>query len=229
MLSVIKSIATKITAFFTSIIMMLSGGSIKPDPKPVEPVYTVSFVNYDGKTVINTQNVKEGESAVPPANPAKSGTSFLGWSGNYVNVVKNETVKAVFSDEKNVFVVTSAAGKKGDTVKLTVSLKGNVKTCGFDMNIVYDSNLKLVSYDDDLDLDIIVNSKTASSSVLLNYSGANNTTKKKDIISLTFKIKDADKSKLPVKIQMNSVKEISGNSVVNSNYVSVSGIVSVNN
>lgn len=226
MFAFIKSIATKITAFIISIIMMFSGGSINPDPKPIEPVYTVSFVNHDGKTVIDTQSITEGESAEPPANPSKVGTSFLGWSGNYVNVNKDETVKAVFSDEKNVFVVSHTGGKKGDNVKIRIALKGSVKTCGFDMTVTYASNLELVSYDD-LDLDIVVNSKTVSNSVFLNYSAASNISKNKDIIELTFKITDSIKTELPVTITMNSIKEISANNVVNTQYTVINGIVFV--
>ena len=222
-----ESLVARIIAFFTAIITLLSGGAFKPDSGAEDKQYTVTFVNYDGKTVIATKNVDEGGYASAPNNPTKSGTDFLGWSGNYVNVNKDETVKAVFSDEKNVFVVSQTNGKKGDNVKIRIALKGSVKTCGFDMAVTYDSNLKLISYDDDLDLDIVVNSKSISNGVLLNYSSASNITKKKDIIELTFKITDSTKTVLPITITMNSIKEVSGNNVVNTKYTTINGIVFV--
>lgn len=213
------NLVAKIIAIITAILTLLSGGKIKQ--------YTVTFVNYDGKTVIATKKADEGGYVPVPDNPTKLGTAFLGWSGNYYNVNKDETVKAVFSDEKNVFVVSQSGGKKGDNVKIRIALKGSVKTCGFDMTVTYASNLELVSYDDDLDLDIVVNSKAVSNSVLLNYSAASNISKNKDIIELTFKITDSIKTELPITITMNSIKEISGNNVVNTEYTVINGIVFV--
>ncbi|MBQ9320967.1 MAG: InlB B-repeat-containing protein, partial [Eubacterium sp.] len=126
----------------------------EPAP-PVEEGFTVTFVNYDD-SVIATETVASGKSAKLPANPEKSGADFLGWSGNYANVTQDETIRAVYSDEKNVFVIDSASGSVGDTVTVLVSIDGKVKTCGFDINLFYDPALQLVSYDDDLDLDIVV-------------------------------------------------------------------------
>lgn len=222
-----QNIITKLVAIFTAIIAFITGGAINPSPGTGETQYTVSFVNYDNKTVISSQKVNLGENAAVPTNPTKSGYTFLGWSGNYINVTKDEKVKAIFDDEKNVFVISQTTGKKGDTVKVKLSLKGKVKTCGFDMKITYDSNLKLVSYDDDLDMNIVINPNASTNNILLNYSGATNTTKKKDIVELSFKIKESNKEALPIIMNMNSVKEVSGNSVINSDYVIVNGIVNV--
>lgn len=222
-----QNVITKIVAFFSAIIALITGGSINPNPGTGVVQYTVSFVNYDNKTVISSQKVNSGENAAAPTNPTKTGASFLGWSGNYINVTKDEKVKAIFDDEKNVFIIAQSTGKKGDTVKVKLSLKGKVTTCGYDIKISYDSNLKLVSYDDDLDMNIVLNPKASTNSILLNYSGAINTTKKKDIVELSFKIKDSDKTALPIIINVNSMKEVAGNSVVNSAYNIVNGIVFV--
>lgn len=189
--------------------------------------YTVEFTDYDG-TVLSTQTVAEGASAALPTSPTKSGTAFVGWSGNYVNVTQNETVRAVYSDEKNVFVVESASGGVGDTVTVLVSVDGSVKTCGFAFDLFYDEALELVSYDNDLDLDVIVNDKKYDNGIKLNFSAVSDKTKQRDIIELTFKIKDTDKSELPVVIQMTEVFEILDSGVIKQiSYAVVDGVVKI--
>ena len=190
--------------------------------------YTVTFYDYDGTTVLKTQEVNSGESTVPPADPSKSGASFLGWNGNYVNVTKDEAVKAVYSDEKNVFVVESVSGSVGNTVTVLISIDGKVKTCGFDINVMYDSNLQLVSCDDDMDLDIVVNTDAFENGMKLNFSSASDKTKQRDIIELTFQIKNTSKTSLPISVSVNSIKEISGNNPTDTTYGVVGGIVMVN-
>ena len=190
--------------------------------------YTVTFYDYDGSTVLATrQNVAYGGYAQPPANPSKSGATFLGWSGTYANVTQNESVKAVFNDEKNVFVVESASGSIGNTVKVLVSIDGSVKMCGFDINLIFDSNLELVSYDDDLDLDLVTNANAFANGMKLNYSGVTDKTKERDIIELTFKIKNTSKSALPINITVNSAKEIVSNNPVDTTYKVVNGVINV--
>ena len=189
--------------------------------------YTVTFKDWDG-SVLKTQSVSSGANAVPPVAPTKSGVSFLGWSGNYTDVSNDEIVTAVYSDEKNVFVIGSAAGGAGDTVTVLVSIDGSVKTCGFDVNVMYDPNLQLVSYDADLDLDVVVNSAAFENGMKLNFSAATDKTRQRDIIELTFRIKNAAKSMLPISLTVNSIKEISGNNPANTTYSVVNGVIAVN-
>lgn len=187
--------------------------------------YSVVFYDYDGTTILKTQKVANGETAVPPTNPTKSGASFLGWSGKYDNVTQDETVRAIYSDEKNVFIVSPSAITSSNTVDVLVSIDGKVKTSGFDFNLFYDSNLELVSYDDDLDLDIIATPKTAQNRIRLNFSSISDREKQRDIIQLTFKIKDTTKKNLPISIVINSIKELYNNNPINTNYVIVNNIV----
>lgn len=60
--------------------------------------YTVTFKDWDG-TVITSEEVAEGGSATPPANPTHEGYTFIGWSGNYTNVQQNETVTATYEKD----------------------------------------------------------------------------------------------------------------------------------
>ena len=106
-----------------------------------------------------------------------------------------------------------------------ISVDGIVKTSGFDFNVFYDSNLELITYDDDLDLDIIVTPKTAENRIRLNFSSVSDRTKQRDIIQLTFRVKDVSKKNLPVSLVMNSIKELYNNNPVNTSYVIINGVV----
>lgn len=189
--------------------------------------YTVTFVDYDGTTVISTSSVEAGGNASLPAAPTKSGVTFLGWSGNYLNVTQNEIVKAVYSDEKNVICVESVKGSVGDTITLLVDIDGVVKTCGFDFTIMYDPALELVSSDADLDLDVVSNANKLENGIILNFSAASDKTKQRDIIELTFKINDTEKAELPISLSVTSIKEVSGNYIVDAPYSVVNGVVTV--
>ena len=190
--------------------------------------HSVTFYDYDGTTVLKTQEVSNGGTAVPPVNPTKTGATFLGWSGKYYNVTQDEAIRAVYSDEKNVFVVTPSNVTASNTVDVLISIDGKVKTSGFDFNLFYDSNLQLISYDDDLDLDIIVTSKPEQNRIRLNFSSISDREKQRDIIQLTFRIKNTSINNMPVSIVMNSIKELYNNNPVNTGYVIVNGVVKTN-
>ena len=149
-------------------------------------------------------------------------------TGNYVNVTKNETVTAVYSDSKNVFVVESTSGSIGDTITILVAVDGSVKTCGFDFNLFYDSSLELVGYDDDMDVSIIVNDSLYTNGIKLNFSDAKDKTKQRDIIELTFRIKDTTKTALPIWIDLKEVFEVMSNGTIeNTTYTIINGVVTV--
>ena len=190
--------------------------------------YTVTFYDYDGTTILGTSNVAEGKTATLPANPSKAGANFLGWNGNFTNVRQNESVVAVYDDSKNIFTVESATGNIGDNVTLLVSIDGKVKTCGFDITIYYDNViLELVTYDSDLDLDVVVNTEYLDNGVLLNFSAATEKTKSREIIELTFRIKDTTADATSVYVEMTSVKEMDGSTIIDSTCEFVEGVVTI--
>lgn len=82
--------------------------------------FTVKFLDYDG-SVIKIQHVKRGEAATAPENPSRPaeewGTwEFKGWNGNYENVLKDETVQAVFEKKLYTYtVIFMSEGKILDT------------------------------------------------------------------------------------------------------------------
>lgn len=67
-----------------------------------KPTYQVKFYDWDG-TVISTQTVTEGESAVLPENPTKEGYDFLGWDKSVANIRENTEFFADF--EKKQYTV----------------------------------------------------------------------------------------------------------------------------
>lgn len=58
--------------------------------------YTVTFQDYDG-TVINTQKVNYNTTANHPEAPMRQGHTFIGWDGNFQNVLSDMIVKATYT------------------------------------------------------------------------------------------------------------------------------------
>ncbi len=195
------------TNLISDVVRMFKSALPPDDPTQF---YTVSFFDSDG-TVLKTAQVPEGGFVEPPTAPEKTGVSFLGWSGQYTGVTNDSDVSAVYSDAKNVFAISTAKGNIGETVTVLLSLEGSVKTCGFDLNIKFDEALQLVSYDDDLDMDIIANTNAYSNGIKLNYIGTRDTTRPRDIISLTFRIRETSKLAFPIWLEMNSIYELLNN------------------
>jgi len=74
------------------------------DPVQATPnEYTVTFVDWDG-TVLSTQQVIEGNSAVAPADPSRVGWTFIGWDVSYANVTSDITVTALY--QQNEYTLT---------------------------------------------------------------------------------------------------------------------------
>lgn len=108
--------------------------------------YTVTFYGYDGVTVWKTEKVPAGDSATPPDVPSDDVHIFVGWEGVYTNVMADSAVYAMAKNLPNVFTVSPATVKKGETVEITVRLGGAVRLCGFDMRLFYDARvLELVA------------------------------------------------------------------------------------
>ena len=81
-----------------------NGGAIVKPGDGTEPVYhTVTFVDWDG-AVLDRQTVEHGSGATAPADPARTGYTFLGWDKNFDNVIENLTVTALY--EINTYTVT---------------------------------------------------------------------------------------------------------------------------
>jgi len=64
-----------------------------------KPEYEVSFLDWDG-SVLDTQMVREGESAQAPAVPERTGYRFIGWDTGLTNVHDKLQVVALYEQEQ---------------------------------------------------------------------------------------------------------------------------------
>lgn len=67
---------------------------------PEEKSYTVIFKGHDG-TILKEEIVKEGNSAVPPAEPKREGYIFTGWDISFENVTEDLVVTAQYKKIDN--------------------------------------------------------------------------------------------------------------------------------
>ena len=190
--------------------------------------FNVTFYDYDDTTILEERtNIPIGGYAEPPAPPIKDAATFLGWTGRFADVVSDAAVKAVYDDEANVFTLSPSIGQDGETITVAVRLCGKVKTCGFDISLMYDEDLELMSYNDALDLDIITNWNAFDNGIRFNYSGVKNLTKQRDLIVLTFRIKSTTKAALPIWMSVTSIYEIVGSDLFMADYQALDSAVLV--
>ena len=98
-----------------------SKGAIKPQYDVTlyaiwQQTFTVTFVDYDGTTIVQREVVK-GQAATPPENPTRKGYTFVGWDTDFSNVQSRLRVTAQY--EVNSYKVTfMSLGQKveGDDV-----------------------------------------------------------------------------------------------------------------
>ena len=69
-----------------------------------ENTFTVNFYDYDN-TLLNTQTVVYGGSAVPPQTPEREGYYFLAWSGNTDYITQDTSVTAIYRKNRKDSVI----------------------------------------------------------------------------------------------------------------------------
>jgi len=114
--------------------------------------HTVTFYGWENKK-LDEQQVLEGQDAKPPADiPTPEGNQFVGWSGKYTVVMKNEDIYAQF---KAKHTVTFLGGESlTDVLKTEVVLDGGFATAPDDKAVPvgkefvgWDVNFNLVTSD----------------------------------------------------------------------------------
>ena len=65
-------------------------------------VYTVKFVDKDGKNVLSEQKVEEGEAAEAPAVPEVEGYVFVKWDRSFEKITRNLTIKPLYGLKHNI-------------------------------------------------------------------------------------------------------------------------------
>jgi uncharacterized repeat protein (TIGR02543 family) len=59
--------------------------------------YTVTFEDFDG-TELKVEVVEYGSNATPPDDPTREGFNFTGWDGDYINVMEDLTITALYEE-----------------------------------------------------------------------------------------------------------------------------------
>lgn len=72
---------------------------------PEVPTYTVIFFDKDGN-MLSTQEVKEGENAVPPVAPEVAGFHFVGWDSPYTTITNDKDITALYGEDDKTWTVT---------------------------------------------------------------------------------------------------------------------------
>lgn len=108
----------------------------------VKTIYTVTFVDYNGKVLKKTTVVK-GEAATAPVVPEREGFAFIGWDQSFESVEANLKVTAVY--KQTVLPVLSVenvtVNKAAGTVDVAVSIKNNSGLAALRFLLDYDSDL----------------------------------------------------------------------------------------
>ena len=84
--------------------------------KVIRPEYTVNFYDSDGKTLLLTQSVMSGNSAIPPKTEqirradGYNHLKFSGWDKDYSVITDNVNLVAVYENEVHTVITQSAVG-----------------------------------------------------------------------------------------------------------------------
>jgi len=77
--------------------------------------YTVTFKDYDGKTIGDVQTVNYGENAAAPVAPKRTGYVFAGWDKNYSNVAGDLIVTATYTSGNTYDFPSSSTGNTDES------------------------------------------------------------------------------------------------------------------
>lgn len=87
-----------------------------------KPVYTVTFVDWDGETVLSEQKVEAGKAATAPEVPAREGYTFTGWDKQFTNITGRTKITAQYS----INSYTLTLGVLGKEQTKAVEYKGSL-------------------------------------------------------------------------------------------------------
>jgi len=166
--------------------------------------YEVTFCTEDG-TVLLIDTVTRNHAATPPVEPQVAyGTVFSCWDKDFSKIREDITVTAVCENiqgKTNVFALSSAYGKKGDSVFVPFQLCGDVCTAGFSLTVAYDADCVAIESAYDEDGGVIINTDKVGE-IKLNYVSTENTVGDVDLCGLRFKVlKDFESTPLTVTVE----------------------------
>lgn len=104
--------------YYATLTAKNAAGTVEAEGRPtitVHPNVNVTFYDTVAEQAIQTISVVYGHNAPAPQNPAQTGYTFKGWSGNYTAVKANTTVNTVY--EANTYNVNFVDGMTGQILK----------------------------------------------------------------------------------------------------------------
>ena len=151
--------------------------------------FTVTFADYSG-LVLKTETVKETGSATAPSTPTREGYTFTGWSSGLDNITSNKTLTAQYklNSGNNIVDIAYKLGAN-NTVTLTYTVKGTVKFCGMEGEVVIPSGFtfKSLTQGDGA----TANHKDGKVYFMFASNNGQNVTKETTLFTLTFSYTDA--------------------------------------
>ena len=105
-------------------------------------MFTVTFKDYDG-TVLKTETVERGNSAIAPASPTREGYVFIGWDVAFDNVSSDLTVTAQYEESTSPMIyVAKVSAENGDKdIQVPVSIANNAGIMGMVLTVTYDESV----------------------------------------------------------------------------------------
>ena len=182
--------------------------------------YVVRFITDDGIPVTIKES-KKGGAFNAPTPLRRIGYIFNGWIGDYSNITQNTDIIASYT---NVSYITNAICADtvyslcGSEFNVLIGIYGEVKFCGLDMDVTYDSDLLELIEVVDVD-DCVIQNSTTNGVIHLNYVTTTNTTGEVTFINLKFKSKVTTKTETNLQINVNSMYSLdNGESLMPSEY-----------
>ncbi len=116
-----------------------------PDTPYIPNVYTVTFLDHDGK-LLSSQTVIEGNSATAPEAPNRRCYVFTGWDVSFNYVYSNLVVTAQYEKVDPSLIVNSVTASAGDqNVEVLITIENNSGLLGGEFKIYFAEGLTLVS------------------------------------------------------------------------------------
>ena len=143
--NLLKPIGIGVAVVFTLLTLFACGK--KQRASDAEIFHTVFFADFD-ETVLDIQQVPDGEAATAPKSPVRDGYAFIGWNADFSHVTSDLIVIAMYEHYSDLFGL-SVEREEADRLTLGFSLNQisnePAPILGFQLRIYYSENFTVVS------------------------------------------------------------------------------------
>lgn len=186
------------------------------------PDYYITYKTDDG-TILARDGIQRTAPAISktliPENP---GRVFIGWDKDIRTAEGDIETIAQYLDvknENNVIALSTRYGKLGDIVKFPLRVLGNVKLCGADITLSYDTELLKFIKDEKTDKAVTVEKDSKACLIYVRFVGADNANGELDLTDLCFKVMGTEQADTDIKILVKDIVQIdSENNIVSADY-----------